>query len=94
MSEMVERVAKAICRSDGRDPDSVVYEASPSYPRPYLAWDDYLTNARAAIEAMREPTEAMEIAARDWSYGKYGKPIGNDASNGCFRSMIDGALRD
>lgn len=30
----------------------------------------------------------MEDAARDWSYGKYGKCIGNDAAHGCFDSML------
>jgi hypothetical protein len=36
-----------------------------------------------------EPTEAMHNAARDWSYAKYGKPIGLDASEGCYRAMIE-----
>ena len=35
-----------------------------------------------------EPTEAMLIAARDWSAEKYGKPIGNDAAQGCWNVMI------
>lgn len=37
----------------------------------------------------RTPTEAMRIAARDWSYQKYGKPIGNDAADGCWTAMYD-----
>lgn len=35
-----------------------------------------------------EPTEAMNIAARDWSIGKYGKAIGTDASEGCYKAML------
>lgn len=35
-----------------------------------------------------EPTEAMHIAARDWSTGKYGKAIGTDASEGCYKAML------
>ncbi len=42
----------------------------------------------------REPTEAMLIAARDWSYGKYGKPIGNDAAKGCWQVMFDALNRE
>lgn len=34
-----------------------------------------------------EVTEAMLIAARDWSAAKYGKPIGDDAARGCFAAM-------
>jgi hypothetical protein len=39
----------------------------------------------------REPTEAMLIAARDWSYAKYGKPIGDEAAIGCWRAMMGAA---
>ena len=35
-----------------------------------------------------EPTEAMLVAARDWSYKKYSKPIGNDAAQGCWQAML------
>jgi hypothetical protein len=34
------------------------------------------------------PTDAMLDAARDWSYKKYGKPIGNDAAIGCWTAML------
>jgi len=59
---MIERVAKAIWRSMGDNDDA------------FLDFrDDYLLYARAAIEAMREPTEGMlEAASRadledEWS---------------------------
>jgi hypothetical protein len=38
------------------------------------------------------PTEEMLNAARDWSYKKYGKPIGNDAAIGCWKEILDKAL--
>lgn len=41
-----------------------------------------------SVIAPREPTEAMLHAARDWSAGKYGKSIGSDAAQGCYRAMI------
>ena len=44
MSEMVERVAKALSKADGH---------------PAVLFDYYLEHARAAIEAMREPTDDM-----------------------------------
>lgn len=33
-------------------------------------------------------TDDMNAAARDWSACVYGKPIGIDASRGCYSSMI------
>ena len=47
MSEMIERVAKALAKADGD---------------PSVLFDYYLEHARAAIEAMREPTEEMSKA--------------------------------
>jgi hypothetical protein len=38
---------------------------------------------------MRNPTEVMLKAARDWSIAKYGKGIGNDAAIGCWQAMFD-----
>ena len=49
-SEMVERVARAICASNDVDFDSVSEQVKQNCR---------LLDARAAIEAMREPTEAM-----------------------------------
>jgi hypothetical protein len=55
MSEMVERVAKAICVSEGAvDPDGSFEGVAH--------WERYAAEARAAIEAMREPTE-QQVAA-------------------------------
>jgi hypothetical protein len=68
---MVDRVAYAICKSiDGRNPDHVraVYEGRPCVGGGIMLpiykhdWENYLTQARVAIEAMREPTEAMAKA--------------------------------
>jgi hypothetical protein len=85
MSEMVERVAQAMC---------AVERDQHSCPTDYRCSDCvYLPEARAAIEAMREPTEAMLSAARDWSMHKYGKPIGNDAAEGCLKAMIEAGLK-
>jgi hypothetical protein len=66
MSEMVERVARAIAYSETADPEM---------------WSAFVEVASAAIEAMREPTEAMVERAVS---------IKNDYG---WRSMIDEALK-
>ena len=40
------------------------------------------------LTATKWPTEAMLIAARDWSSDKYGKPIGNEAATLCWQAML------
>lgn len=63
---MIERVARAIYEADDA--------WSTAFPWPSMASseqspDNYRRIARAAIEAMREPTEAMreKIALEDWT---------------------------
>jgi len=51
---MVERVARALCRADGIDPDG-----RDSQGRPW--WPTYIQEARSAISAMIEPTDDMVI---------------------------------
>lgn len=90
MSETVDRVARAL-----------FLNAHPERSGEFAMRWDYSGEARAiwvgmaqaAIAAMREPTDPMLIAARDWSYAKYGKPIGNDAAIGCWQAMLDAALK-
>ncbi len=36
-------------------------------------------------------TAEMLEYARDWSYVKYGKPIGDDAASGCLNAMLAAA---
>lgn len=66
MATMIERVARAICNAAGIDPDgkfkSSDYSARTA-PHEY-AWHEFLPEARAAIEAMRDPTEGMLHAGR------------------------------
>lgn len=74
MSEMVERVARAIIARRGL-PDGAVVNL-----------DSFYADARAAIEAMREPTAAMLDNA---------KPNMDSWSSNLewWSKMIDGALR-
>lgn len=65
MSEIVEKVAKALCISDEANWDRI-FEAWPVPPHwegSLTTRNDYRRDARAAIEALREPTEAMMLAA-------------------------------
>lgn len=65
--EMVERVARALCAHDELDWDA---QADPMTSG---SGDDnqaaYLSAARAAIAAMREPTDAMVAAGLDGADG-------------------------
>ena len=83
MSEMVDRVAKAIF--------DVEY-ADLRRPRPEVhpEWAVCLSKARAAIEMMREPTDHMKAAGDDQIPDNIGYT--NDAS-GIYRAMIDAALK-
>lgn len=71
MSEMIERVAKAIMSEES--PDSL---------------DQYSAMARAAIEAMREPSRAM-VEAMSKTVGENRDPAPTAAA---WYAMIDVAL--
>lgn len=93
---MIERVARALLAVDY--PDDVGGEME------YLWWDrhgeTYLRYARAAIEAMREPTEAMIAAIRSAAIDSiYSDGIGHsDLEEGAeiviVSAMIDAALEE
>lgn len=83
MTTMIERVARAIAmRNEGWTKNA----------------KDYITHARAAIDAMREPTGAMVAAGikREvgWEYGKRGCPDDGPhvSSHATYTAMIDAAL--
>jgi hypothetical protein len=76
MSEMIERVARALCKADGVD--RCIY---PDCGCPH----EY--RARAAIEALREPTPAMIEAGIQCGDGYGSQP-------GTWQAMIDQALKE
>lgn len=83
MNEMVERIARAIMLADGHNNP----ENPPRFPTDFSAKEasEYRSAARAAIAAMREPTEAMLAAS-----GRLNHP--RDAE--IWRAMIDAVLAD
>lgn len=101
MSEMIERVALAIFKSNFH-PDDAANEALIAEKRAEWPgdWCRAERQARTAIEAMREPTEAMAAAGEekvewdsdDRSGGWFPRYRDGDASM-IFSAMIDEALK-
>jgi hypothetical protein len=75
MSEMIERVARALCSLD--------WGSLPEGGGP--VFEIYFRQARAAIEAMREPTEGMVLAAI--------RADADDMPFAQWRAMIDEVLK-
>ena len=84
MTDMVEKVARALCAQQWPEFTQVQIDHG---------WTKFIPAARAAIQAMREPSEAMISA------GGYNRPFQNDdwkagniAAASGYRAMIDAAL--
>ncbi len=93
MSEMVERVAKAIAEESPRDGYEAVplSEIWPGRPRYIFLREGYERAARAAIAAMREPTPEMsEAMFRVEAAGHSQRTLCEAA----WRAAIDEALKD
>ena len=85
MSEIVERVARALMAAD---PDPGDHRFVRHDPGPCLqVWQAYEKDARLAITAMREPTEAMEGVGSDLD-----DVHGHLTARLMWRAMIDEAL--
>jgi hypothetical protein len=88
MSEMIERVARAIAKA--RHPG--LTWPTKSDPEYIQTVHTYLRDARAAIEAMLEPTQDMADAAINldvyWAYSGEGFGMPEDV----WSAMIDAAL--
>ena len=82
---MLERVARAL---------------TGDRPNDAVEWTDGLDAARAAIEAMREPTDVMVDAAKskwdEWPQDQLDEPAGfkDEAIREMHAAMIDVALED
>lgn len=94
MSEMIERVARAICKAQGIDDADARAQLHPAGE--VALWETRTPEALAAIQAMREPTEAMTSSIYDkdfdifWAYRANGSP---GAPGDVWRAMIDEALK-
>lgn len=88
MSSTLEKVARAICREAGRDPDKV-YSQKPVR----LCWDIYSAQAIVAIKALRSlPDEVAE--SLKWHFDN--DMVYGQASSVKFlwREAIDAILND
>lgn len=81
---MIETVARAIC-------DSTEADNFDALPADGIVRASYMQQARAAIEAMREPTITMAVAGSSfaWFEGRTDE-IGNTITT--WQAMIDSAL--
>jgi hypothetical protein len=81
---MLERVARAICTENGSAPDNL-QEFGNIWRR---QWEAHIVHAKAAIEAMREPTGAVidVLATQPHSYVH--------AKHETWRALIDAALNE
>jgi hypothetical protein len=97
-SEMVERVAKVLRKERGCD--------APGFPCSFCQWTEdandevgCITLARAAIAAMREPTQRMILVpaliehGKPWSYYWSDQFDQGLASRAKWQAMIDEALK-
>ena len=93
MSEMIDRVAEALAQSFR---DTVAKVSGQSWEETGVTLPSrevFERYARAAIEAMREPTEAMVQSGCVWfrQYDPDFDPL-SDNINNAWQAMIDAAL--
>ncbi len=86
---MIERVARARCAEQGINPDAPFRNLVGDKQR-IVNWQAWTGEARAAIEAMREPTDAMIDA------GAVAEGDGNleAQARNLWAAMIDAALKE
>lgn len=87
LSEMVERVARAITIGDPDWPITLDKD-KPAVP----LWTRYVDSARAAIKAMRQPTPDMLECAREAEYRVVDASLCEENDLIIWHAMIDGAL--
>jgi len=85
MSEMIERVARALAAANGYDPDNV--PNNPLEPDDKPDWHKYKYDAAIAIGAMREPTLGMTDAG-------YMASDEHHTMSAAWQAMIDAALAE
>lgn len=85
---MIEKVSRALAESDGENPDNT--------------WLFYEKKAKAAIEAMRDPTTRMKAAGQWFQFEdpRFGTPPVNDCvkaglnASRIWQEMVDASLSE
>lgn len=99
MSDMVERVARAIFEAWAAEESAastwgdVCQRAKDGYPHAQKWHRMAISEARAAIEAMREPTAEMEAAGMKVDDELLVPPPGFYVAKPIYQAMIDAALK-
>ena len=88
---MIEKMARAICRAGIM---SIRPDVGERHWQDFedINWPSYVHRARAALEALREPTMEMGLSGADAVNKQMrgpGAPADYDAAMDCFRAMID-----
>jgi hypothetical protein len=102
MSEMVERVARALCADALADMPPILDYSTADFAAAKAAvvderWVEFTHESRIAIEAMREPTEAMIRAGGNKVSGTPGYFLPDDyveEATEIYQAMIDAALEE
>lgn len=97
----IERAARAIATEIGDDPDRLITadddaHVSLGLRAPHRAWTRYIGMARAVLQAVKEPNEAMRDAAFKMEV-QFRTVTGNlelgfCEGDGVWQTMIDAAL--
>jgi hypothetical protein len=85
--DMIERVARAMARQRAA-------EWPEEYSEVDRIWHHFTGLARAAIAAMREPTDTMDDAGGNtFEYYAHSASLLDADATVCWRAMIDAALK-
>lgn len=91
---IIERVARVLCERRGLDPD-FNYDPKALTGRGMIRWMDFADDARAAIAALREPSDAMIEAGERTGSSCCGSDLsGPEIERLIWTSMIDTALTE
>jgi hypothetical protein len=90
MSEMVDKIARALCIQAGEIPDL----PTPYNPNADFVWQFYRGSARAAIEAMRAPHSEMIEAGLNCDAWANAEGNAVEMLSATFSAMIDAALKE
>lgn len=82
---MLEKIARAICKARGNDPDAGanIFYKSTQLP---AQWQTFEKEARAALEAMRDPTPEMVLI--------FPHAEGRVTYKEVYSAMIDAVLKE
>lgn len=94
---MLERIARALCIADGKQPDAsepYSIESQPfSGPNPDRNWQAYVDGARSVLEELQNPSDAMAEAGAKSAYDLV-LDVDAHGARTIFAAMIDAALVD